>query len=108
MVPLGSADACTPAIHVWRVNTPKPEIVIEGLVTAESRQGVWDRSINVHPVRLLRGTWNEDVSVAVSCGAGSPLLGENAIVARMSLETAWILIPSWQRQEFLDFLRTEF
>ena len=101
----GPASACSPVIRIWTEGVPLPAIVIEGQVVSESSRGVWDRSIVVSPVKVIRGQWEGEIRAAVSCGASSPAVGELALLARMKNEDEWVLIPAWQQAEFARFLR---
>lgn len=101
----GPANACLPVIRIWTEGVPLPAIVIEGKVVSESSRGVWDRSIVVRPIKVIRGQWDGEIRAAVSCGASSPEVGEVALLARMKNEDEWALIPAWQQAEFEGFLR---
>lgn len=101
----GPASACLPVIRIWTEGVPLPAIVIEGQVVSESSRGVWDRSIVLRPIKIIRGQWEGEIRAAVSCGASSPAVGELALLARMKNEDDWALIPAWQQAEFVRFLR---
>lgn len=99
------AKACSPTIRVWPEGAPLPAIVIEGQVVSDSSRGVWDRSIVVSPIKVIRGQWDGEIHAAVSCGASSPAVGERALLVRMQDEDGWEVIPAWQRAEFERFLK---
>jgi hypothetical protein len=101
----GPASAGLPVIRIWTEGVPLPAIVIEGQVVSESSRGVWDRSIVVSPVKVIRGQWEGETRAAVSCGASSPAVGELALLVRMKNEDEWEVIPGWQQAEFKGFLR---
>lgn len=100
----GPAKACLPTILVWPEGAPLPAIVIEGKVVSESSRGVWDRSIVLRPIKVIRGQWDGEIRAAVSCGASSPAIGELALLVRVKNEDEWEVIPAWQRAEFERFL----
>ncbi len=100
----GPAKACLPVIRIWTEGVPLPDIVIEGQVVSESSRGIWDRSIVLRPIKVVRGQWDGEIRAAVSCGASSPAVGEVALLARMKNEDEWALIPAWQQAEFERFL----
>lgn len=101
----GPAKACLPTILVWPEGAPLPAIVIEGKVVSESSGGIWDRSIVVSPIKVIRGQWDGEIRAAVSCGASSPAVGELALLVRLKHEDGWEVIPAWQRAEFERFLK---